>query len=112
MRTSLGVRDRVVHQLSNHRAGHVLHDVVVNVGGDDSHCDDLAPGLDNAPDVLIADANHVLSVDFKKVVIDQETIPCSGGVNCQGYNPALFKLESNVPCGILKEICCISNCRY
>ena len=63
--SSLGVRNRVVHQLPDHGAGHVLHDVVVDVGGDDGHGDNLTPCVNDAPDVLVANANHVLAVDLQ-----------------------------------------------
>ena len=102
MRMSLGIRNRVVHQLPDHGAGHVLHDVVVDVGGDDGHGDHLAPGLNDAPDVLVSDANHILSVDLQQVVINQEPISGRRGVNGQGYYSAFFKLESNMSSGILK----------
>ena len=65
MSMSLGVRNRVVHQLPDHGAGHVLHDVVVDVGGDDGHGDHFAPRVDDAPDVLVADADNILTVDLK-----------------------------------------------
>ena len=105
MKMSLGIGNRMVHQLPDHGAGHVLHDVVVDVGGDDGHSDHLAPGLDDAPDVLVSDPNHILAIDLQQVVINQEPISGRRGVNCQGYYSAFFKLESNMPSGILKEVC-------
>ena len=99
----------MVHQLPDHGAGHVLHDVVVDVGRDDGHGDHLAPGLDDAPDVLVADTNNVLAVDLKQVVINQKPISGRRGVNCQGYYSAFLELESNVPGGVLKGSCFWSN---
>ena len=55
----------MVHQLPDHGAGHVLHDVVVDVGGYDGHGDHFAPRVDDAPDVLVANANHILAVDLQ-----------------------------------------------
>ena len=55
----------MVHQLPDHGAGHVLHDVVVDVGGDDGHGDHLASRVNDATDVLVANANHVLAVDLQ-----------------------------------------------
>ena len=101
---SLGIGNRVVHQLPDHGAGHVLHDVVVDVGGDDGHSDHLAPGLNDAPDVLVSDPNHILAIDLQQVVINQEPISGRRGVNCQGYYSAFFELESNMSSGILKKV--------
>ena len=62
---SLGIGHRVVHQPLDHGAGHVLHDVAVDVTGDDGHGDHLAPRLNDAPDVLVADADNILTVNLK-----------------------------------------------
>ena len=114
----LGIGHRVVHQPLDHGAGHVLHDVAVDVTGDDGHGDHLAPRLDDAPDVLVADADNILTVDLKhnscrnaflvhigylqKVVIYQKSISGCGGINGKRSYSSLFKLKSNVSGGVLK----------
>ena len=59
----------MIHQLLYHRAGHVLHDVAVDHGGDDGDGDDLAALLDDGPDLFVFNAHHVLTIDLQQVVI-------------------------------------------
>ena len=91
----------MVHQLLYHRAGHVLHDVTVDHGGDDGDGDDLAALLDDAADFFVFNPHYVLSVDLKEVVINQQTIAGSGGIHSYGGDLSFLELESNVASRVL-----------
>ena len=98
----LDIWHRVVHQLLDDGAGHVLHDDAVDGGGDDGDGDHVSARLDDAPDLLVADADHVLAVHLQQVVVDQQPVPGGRGVHGYGHDLALLKLEPDVASGILK----------
>ena len=91
----------MVHQLLYHRAGHVLHDVTVDHGGDDGDGDDLAALLDDGPDFFIFDPHDVLPIHLQEVVVDEETIAGCGRIHGYGSDLSFLELESNVSSRVL-----------
>ena len=69
------LRNRVIHQLLDDTAGHVLHDVLVDGAGDDGNSDDVSTLVDDLTNLLVFDPHHILTIDLKQVVIYQESIP-------------------------------------
>ena len=98
----LDIWHRVVHHLLDDGAGHVLHDDAVDGGGDDGDGDHVPARLDDAPDLLVANADHVLAVHLQQVVVDQQPVPGGRGVHGYGHDLALLKLKPDVASGILK----------
>ena len=93
----------MIHQLLDDGARHVLHDVTVDHSGDDGDGDDVAALLDDAPDLLVLDADHVLAVDLQQVVIDQQSVAGRRGVHSDRCDLPVLELESNVPGGVLQS---------
>jgi len=86
----------VIHQLLNNRTGHVLHDVAVDVAGDDGDRDNVPALVNDASNLLVFDTNNILSVNLQQIVVNQQSISSSRGVNGNGSNFSFFKLKSNV----------------
>ena len=93
----------MIHQLLYNGAGHVLHDVAVDHGGYDGDGYHVAALQDDVPDLLILDAHDVLAVNLQQVVVDQQSVPGSGGVHGYGGDLSFFELEANVSCRVLVE---------
>ena len=71
--------------------------MIVNIRGNDGNSDDVAALIDDVPDVLILHTDNILTIDLKEIMVHQETIPCSRGVNSNGGDFALLKLKPNMP---------------
>ena len=97
----LNLRNRVIHQLLDDTAGHVLHDVLVDGAGDDGNSDDVSTLVDDLTNLLVFDPHHILTIDLQQVVIYQESIPGCRGVHCDGSNSSFFELKSDVSRGVL-----------
>ena len=86
----------MIHQLLNNGAGHVLHNVAVDVAGDDGDSDNVPALVNDASNLLVFDTNNILSVDLQQIVVNQQSISGCRGVNGNGSNFSFFKLKSNV----------------
>ena len=64
----------MIHQLLNNRAGHVLHNVTVDVAGDDGDGDDVSALVNDATNLLVFDPHNILSINLQQIVVNQQTI--------------------------------------
>ena len=77
----LHIRNRMIHKLLDYRTGHVLHDSVVDVTGDDGDSDNVSTVVNNVSNLFVFYSHNILSIDLQQVVVNKQTISCCRGIN-------------------------------
>ena len=70
----------------------------------DGYCDNISSFLDDGPNVLVFQTDHIQSINLQQVVVNQKTIPSNRGVNRNSHNLTISDLKPNQSNRILKEI--------
>ena len=97
----------MVHSIPDEPAGQTLGERAEDVGWHDSDGDGLAAVLDDGPDVLVAEADHVDPVDLDDVVVSEKTVVGGGAVDREGGNLAVSHHEPETT-SVIKYNCLLS----
>ena len=77
--------------------------MIVYVWRDYGNSDHIATLLNDVPNLLVLDTNHVLPIHLQQVVLHQKAVPGGRGVHGYGAYSSILELEPNMARRVLSR---------